>query len=83
MKFHLKIRDEATRKDRSKVEKAARDFGASAVRPLFPDAAEPSLNTLYAIDVSEPIAEQLVSLLRALPIVEFVEREAKRTLKDR
>ena len=83
MKFQMKIRDQATRKDRTKVEKAARDCGASVVRPMFPDAAEPSLNTLYTIDVSDPIAERLMSLLRALPIVEFVEREAKRSLKDR
>jgi hypothetical protein len=82
MKFHLKIRDKATDRDRTQIEKVARECGANVVRPLFPDDPEPSLNTLYSIDISDLVAEKFVSLLRSLPIVEFIERQAKRTLRN-
>ncbi|WP_119303344.1 hypothetical protein [Dongia deserti] len=81
MKFHLKIRDGATEQDRSQLEQAARDCGASIMRPLFPDAPEPSLNTLYSVDVSDGTAEKFVASVRSLAIVEFVEKQAKRTIR--
>ena len=82
VKLHLKLRIGASNAEREAVVRLARDAGASAVRPLFPQTTDEELATLQTVDVdSEAAVPKLLKSLGRHKAVEFVEPEVKRKLK--
>ena len=55
---------------------------ATEIKPLFPQATDPELATMYrAITPSPAAARDLLKRLAGHPSIEFAEPEASRTLK--
>jgi len=82
VKLHLKLRTGVAETDRDVVFQAARQAGASGVRPLFPNSSDQELASLYTVDVdSEAAVSKLIKSLGAMKQVDFVEPEVKRKLK--
>jgi len=80
----LKLRSGVAETERQAVFSVAREAGALSVRPLFPEAADDDLASLYMIDVdSESVIPRLMRALGRSKAVEFVEPEVKRKLKSR
>jgi hypothetical protein len=84
VKLQLKLRVGASDAEREAVVRLAREAGASAVRPLFPESTDKELASLQMVDVdSEAAVPKLLKSLGSLKAVEFVEPEVKRKLKLR
>jgi hypothetical protein len=84
LKLHLKLRVGASVAEREAVVRLAHEAGASAVRPLFPEATDGELASLQTIDVdSEAAIPNLLKSLGKHKAVEFVESEVKRKMKLR
>lgn len=80
MKLQLRFSPDADEPARRAVADQATSLGATAVRPLFPEA-EDRLRDLFIVDVRRPAdAKRLEKALRAEAAVASVEPELKRRL---
>jgi hypothetical protein len=81
VKLHLKLVAGTGSQHVARVRTAARDVGAAAVRPLFPDAASADLASLFVVDLPDDAdPSRVMAALRDEDAVEAVEPEALREL---
>jgi len=83
MKLHLTFSDDADDADRKGAIGCARDHGARAVEPMFPNPALPDLARYYVVDVDGKDADRLVEALRSSRGVRTIEPGPKRRALDR
>jgi hypothetical protein len=80
MKLQLKFREDASDEQREQVIDDLSAEGASAVRPLFPDATDGVRASLYIVDLSGASEMRVLSFLDRADAVEFAEPEVRRRL---
>jgi hypothetical protein len=77
----FKFRESAAPPDRERVLSSMREHGARAVEPLFPDARDDELASVFVLDPgSESESDAMLALLRGEEAVEYAEPEVTRKL---
>ncbi len=80
MKLQVKFKENAPVSERDGVIGALSERGASAVRPLFPEARDPELGSLYVVELNGGDRQRLLGYLKKAKAVEFAEPEVRRKL---
>jgi hypothetical protein len=78
MKLHLTFSEKASEGDRSDAIACARDHGATAIEPMFPQPALPELARYFIVEVDGKDVERLVEAMRARDGVQAIERGPRR-----
>lgn len=80
-KVQFKFREDASTHERDALIAKLEDNGAERVEPLFPDAPDDELATLYSVLIDEdPQISKALRVLKRSKQVEFAEPEAGRRL---
>ncbi len=80
-KVQFKFRDDTSSDDRQELITKLEDIGADKVEPLFPDAPDDELATLYSALIGEDRHySKLLRVLKRSRKVEFAEPESDRRL---
>lgn len=80
MRLLFKFKERAQPHERERVLARLREQGAGAVEPLFPNASEPELTSMFVIDTDDDAAAQLLRRLKRTKTVEYAESELRRKL---
>ncbi len=80
MKLQFKFCDEATSEDRDRLIASLTDDGAAQVEPVFPDADEAELASLYRALADDQEARKVLRRLKRSRVVEFAESQPERHL---
>jgi hypothetical protein len=81
MKLQFKFKEHISVANREKVISALGHHGAGDVRPLFPDATQQKLASLYVVEIANKVVgRKLLGLLNDFEEVEFAEEEVRREL---
>jgi hypothetical protein len=80
-KINFKFHKHATPASRNAVLSELKSHGATAVRPLFPEALDQELATMYIAETADDASSQLlIKHLNGSKAIDFAEPQARRKL---
>jgi hypothetical protein len=81
MKYHVKLKARASKKDQESVTTLAKELGAHGMTRVFPSEKREPLKSIYTIDVGRCATKKVESTLGRSPSVEYVEPHARRSVR--
>ena len=76
----MKFKEGTSPAERASVIHALEAKGSPGAHPLFPDATDGKLASLYVVEANGQDAQRLIRFLNGLAPVEFAEPEVRRSL---
>ena len=81
MKYHVKLKAKASKKDQQDVAMLVKELGAGSMTRVFPGETREPLKSIYTIEVRSSAKGRVESTLGRSPSVEYVEPHALRSAR--
>ncbi len=81
MKYHLKLKADASKTDQQDVSLAVKKLGATGMTRVFPSEKSEPLKSIYTIEIDDKATKRVEKALTQLPSVEYVEPHTRRSVR--